>query len=182
MAHWRSFWRRLMALVALLSATLLHPHAAAARDGEQAEEALWRRAEDAGTAEAYEAYLRQYPLGRHTREAFRRVIDTAVDEQAAPTAPVREAPVIAADREPSTPPPEVAAVDDALWSWAQVQGTTDAFRAYLDAYPLGRHTREAFRQSILTADAEPSDPIDDLLGGIAPAVGGSFETAQLAYE
>lgn len=182
MAHWRSFWRRLMALVALMSASLLHPNAADAQDPEQAEEALWRRAEDAGTAEAYEAYLRQYPLGRHTREAFRRVIDTAVEEQAEPAAPVTEPPVVAVQLEPTAPPPEIAAVDDDLWSWAQVQGTTDAFQAYLDAYPLGRHTREAFRQSILTAEAEPLDPIGDLLGGIAPGAAGSFDTAQLAYE
>ncbi len=176
MARWRSFWHRLTAFAAMLWAMALELPLATAQEAGASEEAVWQQAEQVGTAEAYEAYLEQFPLGRYTREAFRRAVEAAAREVPDPAG---RAPVggpagrqVAEEPQPSpaaTAAAERAEADDAAWREAQAVDTVDAYDAYLDAFPLGRHTREAFRRSIEAAAREPAEP-ETLPESVAPDV------------
>jgi hypothetical protein len=44
-----------------------------------ADEAAWAAAQSAGTAEACQGYLDQFPVGRHADEAFRCLVEESLD-------------------------------------------------------------------------------------------------------
>jgi hypothetical protein len=54
-------------------------HAQSSPDREAAE---WNTAIGVGTAEAYQRYLEQYPMGQHAGDAFRRIIELTIDPDA----------------------------------------------------------------------------------------------------
>lgn len=69
--HWIKAWYgRLWAIVAATVGTVGAGALAADADTE-----AWLRAERAGTADAYQAYLDAFPVGRHMAEAYRRLIE-----------------------------------------------------------------------------------------------------------
>jgi hypothetical protein len=74
----------LLGLRALLLATLAHSPAVHAQGVPSADDAAWAAAAEAGTADAYQQYLEEFPAGRHVEEAFRLLIETQLD--AAPDA------------------------------------------------------------------------------------------------
>ena len=39
----------------------------------------WGMAQERGTAEAYQQYLEQFPVGRHTEQAFRNLIEEQME-------------------------------------------------------------------------------------------------------
>lgn len=81
MEHWHKLRNQVLALMAMLSALA----APASRPGHAQggnDEDAWRQAQVMGTAEAYETYLRRFPLGKFTREAYRCAVITAAREQA----------------------------------------------------------------------------------------------------
>jgi hypothetical protein len=75
MEHWYKFRSRVLTLAAMLSA-LVGP---ASRTGAQdaGEDETWHQAQVLGTAEAYETYLRRFPLGKHTCDAYRGAVISA---------------------------------------------------------------------------------------------------------
>jgi hypothetical protein len=44
-----------------------------------ADDAAWTQAQGAGTIEAYEGYLGQFPIGVHADEAFRCIVELTVE-------------------------------------------------------------------------------------------------------
>jgi len=55
-----------------------------------ADEQAWEDARDRGTADAYQQYLEQFPVGRHTEQAFRSLIEEQMEgEMGAPLGAVR---------------------------------------------------------------------------------------------
>ncbi len=53
-------------------------HAQSSPDREAAE---WNTALGVGTAEAFQRYLEQYPMGAHAGDAFRRYIELTIDPE-----------------------------------------------------------------------------------------------------
>jgi hypothetical protein len=43
-----------------------------------ADDRAWSNAEERGTAEAYQQYLEQFPVGRHVEDAFRSLVEEEV--------------------------------------------------------------------------------------------------------
>lgn len=80
MERWSRLRNQLLAFVAMISAAA-GPSARSADAQDPGEEDVWRRTQTLGTVEAYETYLRQFPLGRYTREAYRCAVVLAVREQ-----------------------------------------------------------------------------------------------------
>ncbi len=76
MGHWYKIRNQVLALVAMLSA-MAGPASRPGSAQDTAEEDVWRRAQMSGSVEAYETYLRQFPLGKHTREAYRCAVTAA---------------------------------------------------------------------------------------------------------
>ena len=55
----------------------------------------------------------------------------------------------------------------ATWNWARAQNTLDAYQRYLELYPLGAHSTEAFRAVVeLTLSQEGLAPGDAAVPGI----------------
>lgn len=44
-----------------------------------ADDQAWRQAEQIGTADAYQRYLEEYPVGRHVEDAFRSLVESEVE-------------------------------------------------------------------------------------------------------
>jgi hypothetical protein len=44
-----------------------------------ADEQAWSRAEQMGTAQAYQQYLERFPVGRHVEDAFRGLVEHEVE-------------------------------------------------------------------------------------------------------
>jgi len=103
---------------------------------ERLDDDAWAQAAAAGTRTALEAYLDEYPNGRHAFDA-----DIALNELGRAEAAAERAAAAQADR------------DDAEWAQAQSAGTAAAVDAYLAAWPDGRHAAEAraLRSSIEAA-------------------------------
>ena len=82
--RWRTFNRRLRSILLAAAAT---GHAAGSPVHAQStpavgtvtpgEEAAWDRARSAGSVQAFQRYLEQYPTGRYAEEAFRIIIEQA---------------------------------------------------------------------------------------------------------
>ena len=81
MEHWHKLRNRVLALLAMLSA-IAAPATRSGHAQDGADEEAWQRAQVTGTADAYEGYLRRFPLGRYTREAYRCAVISAAREQA----------------------------------------------------------------------------------------------------
>ena len=69
---------RALAIAALASGTLGHGQAQQPID---AETATWNWARAQNTLEAYQRYLELYPLGIHSTEAFRAVIELTLSQE-----------------------------------------------------------------------------------------------------
>jgi hypothetical protein len=65
----------LLSLRALIMATLAGTPAVHAQGLPAADDAAWAAANAAGTAEACQQYLEEFPAGRHAEEAFRCLIE-----------------------------------------------------------------------------------------------------------
>jgi hypothetical protein len=65
----------LISLRALLLATLAGAPGVHAQELPSADDAAWATAIEAGTAEACQQYLEEFPAGRHAEEAFRCLIE-----------------------------------------------------------------------------------------------------------
>ena len=52
--------------------------------GQDPDDAAWAAADRTNTAEACQAYLSEFPAGRHAAEAFRCVMERALDPEAGP--------------------------------------------------------------------------------------------------
>jgi hypothetical protein len=65
----------LVGLRALLLTTLTGASAVHAQELPSADDAAWAGAVEAGTAEACQQYLEEFPAGRHAEEAFRCLIE-----------------------------------------------------------------------------------------------------------
>lgn len=65
----------LVGLRALLLGTLAGAHGAHAQALPSADDAAWAAAHAAGTAEACQQYLEEFPSGRHAEEAFRCLVE-----------------------------------------------------------------------------------------------------------
>ena len=65
----------LVGLRALLLATLTGAPAAQGQELPSADDAAWAAAIEAGTADACQQYLEEFPAGRHAEEAFRCLIE-----------------------------------------------------------------------------------------------------------
>lgn len=63
---------RALALAALASS-------AQAQTPGDADDQAWSRAEQVGTAQAYQQYLEEFPIGRHVEEAFRSLVEEEVE-------------------------------------------------------------------------------------------------------
>ena len=64
-----------LSLRALLLATLAGTPIAHGQELPSADDAAWATAVEAGTAEACQRYLEEFPAGRHAEEAFRCLIE-----------------------------------------------------------------------------------------------------------
>jgi formylglycine-generating enzyme required for sulfatase activity/uncharacterized caspase-like protein len=84
----------------------------------------WQAADSLGTLSAYEAYLREYPKGRHAAAA--RIKIGALKPGARPA--VSPAPTSAASSDPET----------AFWNEVKASGTRDYYEVYLKQYPKGK--------------------------------------------
>ncbi|MGH6919148.1 MAG: hypothetical protein ACREJ0_15755 [Geminicoccaceae bacterium] len=65
---------RALVIAALAGAPIGH-----AQELPGGDDAAWAAAREAGTAEAYQDYLQQFPAGRHAEEAFRRLIEGSLE-------------------------------------------------------------------------------------------------------
>ena len=75
--------RLMAALLASLRAALMATFASSgtlqAQQPADADEAAWGAAQSAGTAEACQRYLDQFPVGRHADEAFRCLVEESLE-------------------------------------------------------------------------------------------------------
>ena len=74
--------RLITAVFASLRALALATFAGSFAQAQQAadpDDSAWTNAQQLGTAEAYQRYLEQFPVGRHIEEAFRGVIEHQVE-------------------------------------------------------------------------------------------------------
>ena len=71
----------LASLRALVMAGFATGGAAHAQQPADADDAAWGAAERAGTADAYQRYLEEFPVGRHVEEAFRGVVEESLGSQ-----------------------------------------------------------------------------------------------------
>jgi hypothetical protein len=69
----------LASLRAALMATFASSGAVHAQQPGDADDAAWGAAQSAGTAEACQRYLDQFPVGRHANEAFRCLVEESLD-------------------------------------------------------------------------------------------------------
>jgi len=53
--------------------------AAHAQTPADADDRAWSNARELGTAEAYQRYLEQFPVGRHVEEAFRGLVEEQME-------------------------------------------------------------------------------------------------------
>ena len=103
-------------------------------DERRKDDAAFARAKAANTASAYEAYLSEYPEGRHVAEA-RRLLEA-----------VR------------------AREDDAAFARAKQADTEASYAAYLSRYPEGRHAAEAKRLREAARVREVAEAAEEALG------------------
>lgn len=68
-------------LRAFLIAGLAGSGAAQAQQPGNADDAAWAAARSADTAEAYQRYLEEFPVGRHAEEAFRSLVERGVEDE-----------------------------------------------------------------------------------------------------
>lgn len=68
----RGWWQRLLTVITLstMAAFLGQRHA----DAQDNEDQVWSQARSAGTTEAFQGYLDQFPTGRHAAEAFAGIV------------------------------------------------------------------------------------------------------------
>jgi hypothetical protein len=75
--------RLMAALLASLRAALMASFASSgalhAQQPTDADDAAWAAAQGAGTAEACQRYLDQFPVGRHANEAFRCLVEESLE-------------------------------------------------------------------------------------------------------
>jgi hypothetical protein len=69
---------RALALAALANS-------AQAQTPADADDRAWTSAQELGTAQAYQQYLEQFPVGRHTEEAFRNLIEEQMESEVGTT-------------------------------------------------------------------------------------------------
>lgn len=71
--------------------------------------------------------------------------------------------------------------EEQAWQAARARGTSDAFQAYLDSFPTGRHASEAF--AAVVAAAKGFDLADVLGGEPAPgaSTGAVFSSTRAIY-
>lgn len=118
---------------------------------DEAEEAAWRIASEIGTLAAFRSYLENHPRGRHALTA-RALIDE-VERTLARADPARED-------------------DDDLWLLAENGEATVGYRAYLEAFPDGRHADTA-RTRI--ASAPPEAVVTEGSGATASPYDGTWQ-------
>jgi hypothetical protein len=68
-----------LSLRALVMATLAGAPMAQGQELTGADDAAWAAAVEAGTADACQQYLEEFPAGRHAEEAFRCLIEGQLD-------------------------------------------------------------------------------------------------------
>ena len=98
----------------------------------EARAAAYSSAKSKGTVEAYESYLGVYPMGRDVAEARRLRSEAEHHEEKRRAEVARHA-------------------DDAAFANAQSKGTVEAYEAYFDAFPSGRHAADAGRLRVEAA-------------------------------
>jgi hypothetical protein len=81
MERWHRFRNQVLALVAMLSAAA-GPVSRSGSAQDAGDDGVWRQAQTLGTVEAYEDYLRRFPLGKYTRQAFHYAVVAAARDQA----------------------------------------------------------------------------------------------------
>ena len=102
-----------------------------------ADDEAFARADSAGTLESYEAYLRSRPDGRHAEQARRWVSKLRIEARLAAKEALRKK----AEREARE-----RRADDARYAVAKSLNTIEAFLAYLESFPEGRHAAAARAQ------------------------------------
>ncbi len=70
---------RAFALAALASSL------AQAQQSADPDDRAWTSAQELGTAEAFQQYLEQFPVGRHVEDAFRGLVEQQVETQHGPS-------------------------------------------------------------------------------------------------
>lgn len=68
-----------LSLRALVMATIAGTPIAHGQQPPSADDAAWAAAIEAGTADACQQYLEEFPAGRHAEEAFRCLIEAQLD-------------------------------------------------------------------------------------------------------
>lgn len=66
---------RALVIAGTASSSMAH-----AQQPQDADDAAWAAAREAGTATAYQRYLEEFPTGRHAEEAFRLLIEEGAPE------------------------------------------------------------------------------------------------------
>jgi hypothetical protein len=69
----------LVSLRALFIATVVGAPTAHAQELPSGDDAAWAAAVEAGTADACQQYLEEFPAGRHAEEAFRCLIESQLE-------------------------------------------------------------------------------------------------------
>jgi hypothetical protein len=76
--HWVKSW---YASIWTLVVASLAGTAASAQQVTDPDTAAWEAAQSAGTYDAYHRYLQQFPVGRYAGEAFRLMVELAIDQE-----------------------------------------------------------------------------------------------------
>jgi hypothetical protein len=66
----------------MIAALAGSPAGAQAQSGADRDAAEWNSARGTGTADAYQRYLELFPIGRHSGDAFRCIIELTIDPDA----------------------------------------------------------------------------------------------------
>ncbi|MGV3654389.1 MAG: protein kinase domain-containing protein [Noviherbaspirillum sp.] len=110
------------------------------------EDVSWNAAAASNQSADYQAYLAQYPNGRHAAAARSRIERL----QKAAVAPAASEPAVPPTASRTAPPPERSAADEEWWQAASAMGKASAYEAYLSKYPAGRYAGLA-RDRLATA-------------------------------
>lgn len=65
----------------LMIATFASSGVAQAQQPADADDRAWEAAQSAGTTDAFQRYLEQYPIGRHAEDAFRSLIEERTESE-----------------------------------------------------------------------------------------------------
>ena len=160
------------------------------------ETAMWKDTNRLRTAGAYQAYLEQYPIGRHARQASDRLAHLQrertpppVSAAAAQASPARSTPMAAAAGSTAPAPTGNDSVtasfapspmvrdESSAWIVANQANTASAYQVFLATYPTGPNARTARNRLDVMKQTAPGDPASPEIAATPPAVNSVGHTA-----